>query len=89
MTLAGPANFPVPEDEFPVRTKNFPCFDDSGNWLQAIESFRRPAAKIVVAGQNFANSLLISLLSGNPPPVFGPKMGRDKNAAVRCHASFA
>ena len=32
MTLPGPANLPVPEDEFPVRTKNFPCSDNSGNW---------------------------------------------------------
>jgi hypothetical protein len=29
-----------------------------------------------------------TFLLGNPLAVFGPKMGRDKNAAVRCHCPF-
>jgi hypothetical protein len=43
--------------------KNFPVPMAQGIWLQAIESSRRLAAKIVAAGRNFADSLLFSLFS--------------------------
>ena len=62
----GAAGFPVSTDEFPVHVEQIPCLARAGNCPQCTEMAAQIDTGRRQARQKKLNSLLISLLSGNP-----------------------